>query len=120
MFINCSNHNSAQWGEKQLNAARVFGEIIDLPFPNVSPNATKQEIVLQATQLVNQIMQLNPNAVMCQGEFTLTFSLVKMLQDRGIIVLSACSERQSVDRYNEDGTTTKLVTFEFVQFREYA
>lgn len=119
MFINCSNHSSDKWSVKQLNAAKVYGEIVDISFPNVSPSANKQEIISMASELLAQIVSLKPNAVMCQGEFTLTFALVKMLQEKEITVLSACSERQSVDVYKDDGSTERRAVFEFAQFREY-
>lgn len=119
MFINCSNHSSDKWSTKQLNAAQQYGEVVDIPFPNVSSSANQQEIISMASELLTQIVLLKPNAVMCQGEFTLTFALVKMLQEQEITVLSACSERQSVDVYKDDGTTERRAIFEFIQFREY-
>ena len=37
VFINLSNHRSENWGNDQIEAASRFGEIVDLPFPNVEP-----------------------------------------------------------------------------------
>ena len=44
MFINYTNHPSASWGEKQMDEAKKYGEIVDMPFPNISPQMTVQEL----------------------------------------------------------------------------
>lgn len=118
-FINFSNHPSGNWSEKQLAAARKWGEIADLPFPNVEPDATKEQIEELAETMAAQIQAQNPAAVMCQGEFTLTFQVVTHLKAAGILTLSACSRRQVTEVRQADGTSRKVSVFEFVQFREY-
>ena len=40
MFINLTNYSSEKWSEKQLNAARSYGEIVDIAFPLIDENAT--------------------------------------------------------------------------------
>ena len=40
MFINFSNHASTRWGVPQKQAAKKYGEIVDMQFPNVDPEAT--------------------------------------------------------------------------------
>ena len=45
MFINCTNHPSASWGEKQTNEAKKYGEIRDMLFLNISPQMTIQELM---------------------------------------------------------------------------
>ena len=42
MFINYTNHPSASWGEKQTDEAKKYGEIVDMPFLNISPHMTIQ------------------------------------------------------------------------------
>ena len=37
MFVNFTNHPSGSWGAAQRRAAQVYGEILDLPFPDVPP-----------------------------------------------------------------------------------
>ena len=44
MFVNFTNHPSEVWGEKQTYEARKFGEIIDIPFPEVDPYADENMI----------------------------------------------------------------------------
>ena len=44
MFINLSNHALQNWSLKQKEEAEKYGELIDLPFPNISPYADSVEI----------------------------------------------------------------------------
>lgn len=118
MFINFSNHPSAQWPQAQTTAALAYGEIIDIPFPAVPSDATTDDICNMADEFTGLIMQHNPDAVMCQGEFTLAFAIVSQLISRGITVLAACSERKVVE-VTENGITKKNAYFEFKRFREY-
>ncbi|MDO8584033.1 MAG: hypothetical protein Q7R83_02530 [bacterium] len=56
MFLNCSNHPVSKWGEAQILAAqRLGGEVTDLPFPNVNPHATTEEIVRVAEALAAKV-----------------------------------------------------------------
>lgn len=119
MFINCSNHSSKEWTQEQIRAANLDGEIYDYSFPNVPSEADEQQIRNTAEQVVGDIMKLQPDAVMCQGEFTLTFQIVTELKRMGVRVVSACSERVVEERKLEDGTIEKISRFRFVKFREY-
>ena len=119
MFVNFSNHKSALWSEKQRLAAEAYGEIVDVPFPMVSSVATEDEIDALADQCVEEIVSKNPDAAMCQGEFTLTYAVINKLLAKGIKCVSACSDRVVVERQMSDGTTQKQSVFEFVQFRQY-
>lgn len=119
MFINCSNHKSIDWSDGQLSAAHKYGEIVDYPFPNVSPELSKAEIIGIAKKVVEDIKNLNPLAVMCQGEQTLSYHIVRLLNDEGIRVLAGCTERNTREVKNSDGSITKIAIFNFVKFREY-
>ena len=118
MFINFTNHMSANWAPAQLEAARAYGDVVDLPFPAVSPSASINDVDDMANEYTDRILQMNPSAVMCQGEFTLTYAVVSKLISRGITVVAACSERRVVERL-ENGIIHKSIEFEFEQFREY-
>lgn len=113
-FINFTNHPSDKWDGKQTTAAEVYGQIIDVPFPAVNPKASEEEIEQLAQQCIEQIMKLQPSCVLCQGEFTLCFQVVNDLKQKGIKVVSACSERNVVEQGEK-----KIAFFCFVQFREY-
>lgn len=118
-FINLSNHPSNKWDEKQINAAEQYGEIIDIPFPDIAAQADENEIVGLAEQYLNCISDYHFTTVMVQGEFTFTYHLVKMLEEKGIPALAACSEREVEEIVNADGSVSKKVDFRFVRFRNY-
>lgn len=119
MFVNCTNHRIENWSEKQLKEAQKFGDIIDMPFPNVSADWNIEEVRKIAYKLVDDIVSLHPDIVLCQGEFTLTYTVVDELKKHGIKVVAACSERRAKEYVNEDGTIEKNSIYEFVKFREY-
>ena len=117
-FINLSNHPSDKQSDNQLAAAREYGEILDLPFPNVLPEATTEEIKKLAEPIIRQILEEKPAAVMCQGEFSLSVYVISQLMQKGILVLTSCSARDVIET-KVDGEYKKTATFRFVQFRPY-
>lgn len=54
-------------------------------------------------------------AVLCQGEFCLAFSVISKLQQSGVTVLAACSERN----VKSEDNGRKITVFEFKRFRKY-
>jgi len=118
--VNFSNHPSSHWSETQLAAAAHYGEVRDLPFPSVEPALDENEILLLAERCAGAILRLDPAAVMCQGEFSLCFAVTQLLQQKGVTVLCACSERKAEEYVNEDGSAGKRVEFSFVRFRRYS
>lgn len=119
MFINFSNHSSDLWGEHQLAAAHVYGEIKDIPFPNIDPSSDEQNILELAESFAQRIYSMNPDAVLCQGEMSFCYAVVSVLKKKGIRVLCSTSERKVITSVNENGETVKTATFCFVRFREY-
>ena len=119
MFINCSNHKSEYWSKEQIDAASVYGNIVDMSFPEVGSDSTEEDIAETAGRLFKQIQNLSPSCVMCQGEFTLTHKLVNMLIDAGIKTVAACSDRRVTEEKLNDGSTKKTVIYEFAGFRDY-
>jgi len=107
-FVNFSNHPSARWSESQLAEAMHYGEVRDIQFPAVAPSLDEREIICLAEQWANKILQMNPVAVMCQGEFSLCFAVTQLLQTKGIPVFCACSQRAE-----------SKAEFAFVRFRKY-
>lgn len=118
MLINFSNHPYKNWSEKQKNIASKWGEVVDRAFPQVSAQADELEIEKMAQNEVNEILIQKPDVVMCQGEFTLTYLVVKKLLENDVKVVSACSERNTKEVF-KDGISKKESIFEFVRFREY-
>lgn len=114
VFVNFTNHPSERWTEKQKKEALKYGEIIDIAFPEVEAAGDKDYVIQLAEKSAAQIVQLHPAAVLCQGEFCLTYHVILKLKEKGIKVLTACSKRIVKENGNK-----KEVIFEFEQFREY-
>lgn len=122
MFINLSNHPSVKWDIKQLEAAMELtsdNQIKDIPFPAVPATATTADILTIADGLHHTVMENKPEAIMIAGEFTLAYTMIELCLSAGIKVVAACSERRTHEVVNEDGTTTKITVFQFIQFREF-
>ena len=119
MLTNLSNHPSDKWSELQTATANEqFGEIVDLPFPQIEPDATKADIAKIAQDClirVQQIGQPNGTAIHIMGEMTLTYQLVGMLKDAGY----RCYASTTVREVYEQEPGKKTVIFQFVKFREY-
>lgn len=120
MIINFSNHPSDKWGDDQIRAAvSAFEHIRDITFPSVDPRCSSERILEIAEQYAAEIMSVSPDAVLCQGEFSLAFEVTAILLSKGIKVVCACSEREVDEETDENGTTKKTVNFKFAGFREY-
>lgn len=115
LFINFSNHPSRVWMKEELSAAQAYGHVVDMPFPAVNPEAGEQEIHEEAVRLAESVIAQQPSAVLCQGEYTLCFEVIRQLQKAGIPVLAACSERRTIETGNQ-----KTSVFVFCRFRAYA
>ena len=119
VFINYSNHPSAKWNVAQRRSALQYGDIVDVPFLKVDPTSSTSQVVEQARGELRKITRWHPVAVLCQGEFTMTHALIRLLQEEHIPVVTACSERKTTEAINDAGETVKMTTFSFVAFREY-
>ena len=118
-FINFTNHSSAKWNEKQLSEAKKYGNIIDIPFPSISPNSTEEELISLSESYTEQILSYKPNCVLCQGESVFSTRMVTMLMSKGIKTVAAASVRKVTESVNEEGKTIKSAVFEFECFRKY-
>lgn len=138
MFINLSNHPSVGWGEAQLAEASAYGEVIDLPFPDIRPEDGPDVIAELADRMVLCVRELA--AVRCaagpssdrgtdglelpeaetltvhvMGEMTFTYAVVSRLKDLGIPCVASTTERAVTEL--PDGR--KVSEFRFVRFRRY-
>ena len=118
-FINLSNHPSDKWNVTQLETAKQYGEVIDIPFPQIGPEASKGDVASLADEYFARIQKYEKPIVMIQGEFTFTYALVRRLEDDGIPAVSTCSRRIANELQQNDGTVIKTSVFDFVGFREY-
>lgn len=120
MFINISNHPSELWHESQLREAEKFGEIVDFPFPQVSPFLDEDTLSFMANEIISEIDRIahhdvNNCVLHIMGEMTLTYVLVSRFSKLGYRCIASTTTRES-ELYS-DGT--KLSRFVFVRFRKY-
>jgi len=124
--INLSNHPSDKWSQEQRDAFyslvmegyqnwKVDFQIIDIPFPNVPPEADILEVKEIAENVLKELGEYNFKYIMCQGEFSLTYNLVKMLKGWEKIPVVATTKREVVEKENGE----KISVFKFVRFRVY-
>lgn len=59
------------------------------------------------------------DCLIVQGEMGSVFMLVDYALKNGLIPLHAVSERKTIEKKNEDGTSVKTAIFEHVCFRKY-
>ena len=118
MFINFTNHPSEKWDGDQSKAASEYGEIVDVPFPDVDPEASEEEITKLAEECTEKIIALKPQCVLCQGEFCLSYKVINALKAAGCKVVAACSKRVAVESVI-DGKNVRVSHFQFVQYRDY-
>lgn len=116
-FVNLSNLHTNKWSDSMQDAAMDLandGEIVNVPFPKVDPRATKEDVEELAIKTVEKVLEHNPAAVFCQGEFSLCFKIVEILKAKGIKCYTTCNERIISE---DDGKA--IAGFRFVQFREF-
>lgn len=120
-FYNLTNHPSAKWSDEQKASALLMvggdGEIVDIPFPNIPPEATGREVRKTAFDyLVKYFDDADTESVvLVQGEMVFTFNMVNLLQTERIRCVAATTERKVEERPNGE----KVTVFKFVRFRNY-
>ena len=120
MLLNLSNHPSLKWSKEQRDLAQLqFSEIIDMPFPNISPTQNTEGVVAFAAQYCHEILNLKKQysnlTVHLMGELSFCFALVGLLQRAGIQVVFSTTQRTVLEEH--DGK--KTAQFRFIQFRAY-
>lgn len=118
MFINLTNHPSSGWSEEQQKAAQEYGEVLDMPFPNINEQATEAEIKKLADEYVSIIIskgKVKDLTVHIMGEQTFCYALISKLQKEGIRCVASCTVHDTFT--NEQGQ--KVSSFHFTRFREY-
>lgn len=118
LFINLSNHPSAGWGARQREAAEMYGEIEDMGFPAIPPEAGEREITDLAEKYVARIeerAETRDVTVHIMGEMTFCYAVITRLRPLGIPCLASTTRRQVTE--TADGV--KEVRFDFETFRRY-
>lgn len=120
MLLNLTNHPHSQWSKDQLQESyNRWGTIYDLSFPHVDPQWDEELVEEMADRVAANAASLAPEAILCQGEMTLTLALVNRFCRIRIPVYAACSQRRVNERICEGGMIRKTTEFCFVRFREY-
>lgn len=122
LFINLSNHPTKYWSDQQLMDAEEYGEVIDMRFPEVDPDASEIDLDCIACEIVDRIMLRSRRyggvademTVHVMGEMTLTYRIVELLKEEGVLCLASTTRRNVVEY--DSGKTSM---FEFRQFRRY-
>jgi len=125
-FINFSNHPTNKWDEKQLGKAKEFGEIVDVPFPNIPPEFSHEDVrELISNALGAGLFYYNSEGecnvqrknvtLHVMGEMAgffeaVIFAFTSRVFDRVVV---STTNRRVVEK---DGV--KVSIFEFVKFRE--
>lgn len=115
IFVNFTNHPKSSWSKKQLDAAAKIGEVVDLPFPVISPSASPRELMELTDEYLAKFREMKATAVHVMGEMNFTFMVVFAAMHLGMPCYASTSERNVL--MTKDGK--KEVSFEFVQFRGY-
>lgn len=120
MLLNLSNHPSTTWSETQLLAAhKLYGEVVDMPFPKVPPEADAQGVRQLAADTLTRIQAILPgepssHCIMLNGEQSFIILFYDLAKGANFRCCVATSERNT--HLNPDGS--KTIVFEFVRFRE--
>lgn len=117
MLINLSNHPSSKWPKEQMEAAKKYGEIIDMPFPVIDPAGDEEYVKETADEYVQKVLDIACDkqvTVHLMGEMTLTYALLERFKEHGIPCIAATTERIVSE---EKGV--KVSIFRFVKFRYY-
>lgn len=119
MFINISNHPSTGWKEEQTNEAQIYGNIVDIPFPNIPPQMDTEEMKTIVDDYIQKIEELamrkiETTLIHVMGESVFSFMLVLSLLQKNYKVVASTTER--IVSYEGD---VKRTEFKFVRFREY-
>lgn len=118
MFINLSNHPSDGWEARQVAAASRYGDIVDLPFPNVPAEEDEDFIASLAgryARLFREQYCPERDVFHIMGEMCFSFALIRLLRASGFTCVASTSERV----VREDGKGHKEAYFSFIRFRKY-
>lgn len=130
VFWNFTNHPQQSWSEKQKNIAINYNlspfddkrEIIDIPFPQILPTFTKQEIENLALEKIKELKIMGLKAydpIFIMGEMNFCYKMIQLLKLENTITLATTSVRKTKENKLEDGRIKRETIFEFYSFREY-
>lgn len=118
MLLNLTNHPSEKWSQAQMDAAiKQFGGILDMPFPQIDPALSFEEVQVLAQEIFQEIVsqELPDISIHIMGEFTFCYCLIRKLENAGIPCFASTTSR-SVE-IKPDGSKSSV--FNFFNFRPY-
>ena len=118
-FINLTNHPSASWSERQMQAAQEYGLVLDLPFPQIATGADSAAIDWLVSDYFERIRAADAPVVLVQGEHVFVYRLVHLLEQAKIPALACISLRRVHEIVLPNGVTQKTACFSFEGFRSY-
>ena len=128
LFINFSNHPSMNWTVKQIERALELVDncpIIDMPFPDVDPNMSTNEVKDLAQDYIDKITDLlreyevDNCIVHIMGEMTFVFNFVDLAKTYYGNITCVASTTKRIVIVKETNDKEKVSSFEFVNFRRY-
>ena len=118
VLLNLSNHPLSTWNVEQKEAAAVYGEIVELPFPAIDDTADTAYIQALANEYLCKIQAMGNNkntTIHIMGKQTFLYSLLHRLQACGYRCIASTTKRNV--EILPDGSEKK--SFTFARFREY-
>lgn len=118
MLLNLTNHPSSTWSQAQKDAAiKQFGGILDMPFPQIDPEASLEEVQALAIETFEKIagMKISELAVLVTGEFNFCYCILTILERERVAAYATTSER--IASVSEKGE--RIPIYLFKQFRPY-
>ena len=132
-----SNHPPANWPEEQRKG---WDEIVYIPFPNVPPEMSREEVRLLADQICKEIEKITGGyfadthddgytfhspvfyggedwRICIQGEFTLCAEIFSRFGNCPNLLTFPTTERIVEEVKKEDGSVEKRAVFKFVRWR---
>ena len=120
-LINLSNHPSDKWSEEQK---KMWEDIIDIPFPNIEPESSAEEVENIARKYVYKIgeaiikhnFSVRHNYIMLQGEYSFCYTLAFLLRDSisDFTFAIPTTERTVVEKDGVKSSVFKFVKWRFV------
>lgn len=119
-LVNLSNMPHELWvKEQQDKAVELYGNIVDIKFPDIDLSCHEWDIEDLAEENVSKIISFAPSAVLVDGERTLSFLIIKKLQEKGVTCITAWLNVGLIESSFIDGQTLAMPKFDFIGFRKY-
>lgn len=83
---------------------------------SILPEYNKFMVSVYIRDIVDSIYKYDQ--VVCRGEFTAFTTVLEVCRLYKIPLLVACSKRETIEKVDSDGKSTKVSVFKHIQFRE--